>query len=180
MKRVLHGDKDLQRLFAALTEQTFCEELGVADPPLIDYLVNLLIRFVRTDALYPVRSPEGKRLENVVDMAEEAEQRTARPKREVYRHIGDFTLFWAGVYPETLAKKKKPVSRDHLIDYFAQGKRSYRLASQFDENPYEEEAPVLRRLSDEFELCSYGLSCVRQDWEKTVDEISFEENSENN
>ena len=32
------------------------------------------------------------------------------------------------------------------------------------ENPL---APVLRRLSEEFELCAYGLSQVRHEWERS-------------
>jgi hypothetical protein len=56
--------------------------------------------------------------------------------------------------------------RDHLVDYFQQGKRSYYLASTFDQKPYQDEAPVLRRLSEEFELCTYGLNRVRHLWEE--------------
>ena len=57
-------------------------------------------------------------------------------------------------------------SKDRLLDYTAQGKRSYYLASTFEQEPYREEAPVLRRLSSEFELCAYGLNQVRREWEK--------------
>ena len=89
-----------------------------------------------------------------------------RTRREVHRHIGDFTLFWTGVYPEVLRRLRSAASRDHFIDYCEQGKRSYYIASTFDEAPYRDEAPVLRRLSEEFELCAYGLSQVRREWER--------------
>jgi hypothetical protein len=56
--------------------------------------------------------------------------------------------------------------KDHLIDYCEQGKRSYYIASTFDDEPYRDEAPVLRRLSVEFEMCSFGLNRVRREWEK--------------
>ncbi len=45
-----------------------------------------------------------------------------------------------------------------------QGKRSYLIASSYDDEPYQQEAPVLRRLSQDFELCAYGLSQVRREW----------------
>ena len=51
-----------------------------------------------------------------------------------------------------------------------QGKRSYYLASTFDEKPYDREAPILRRLSEEFELCTFGLSRVRHLWEQEAAE----------
>jgi hypothetical protein len=166
MKAVVTDGEALRRLFVATTEHTFQVDLGVADPPLIDYLVDLLIRFIRMDAIFKIRDTVGRRLEEVSDMMIEAEGRQANPRREVYRHIGDFTLFWAGVYPEALSRMKSSDRRDHLVDYFQQGKRSYFLASTFDQKPYEHEAPVLRRLSQEFELCTYGLNRVRHLWEE--------------
>lgn len=165
MERVVTGRESLRNLFAALTEQTFEVEYGVADPPLIDYLTDMLVRFVRLDALFRIRDVLGRRLEEVADMLMEAEQREANPKREIHRHIGDFTLFWTGVYPEALKRLKDFDRKDAMIDYQHYGKRSYYIASTFDEEPYTEESAVLRRLSDEFELCSQGLSHVRREWE---------------
>ena len=42
----------LRRYFAGVTEFAFETRLGVADPPLVDYLSDLLTRFIRTDAVY--------------------------------------------------------------------------------------------------------------------------------
>ncbi len=166
MKPVFADGDSLRRVFAATTEHTFEVDLGVADPPLIDYLVDLLLRFVRMDAIFKIRDTVGQRLEDVAEMMLEADQRQANPRREIYRHIGDFTLFWTGVYPEALSRMKAPDRRDHLVDYFQQGKRSYYLASTFDQKPYDQEAPILRRLSEEFELCTYGLNRVRSLWQQ--------------
>jgi hypothetical protein len=161
-------DHPLRRLFAGLTEQTFSTTLGVADPGLVDYLSLLLSRFVHNDAIYRLRNAQGKRLEEVAEMLIEAEALPpeGRTRREFYRHIGDFTLFWTGVYPEALKRLRSVLSRDHFIDYCEQGKRSYFIASTFDEDPYRQEAPVLRRLSEEFELCAYGLNQVRREWDR--------------
>ena len=166
MAPIQKGEDALRRLFAALTENTFQVDLGVAGPPLIDYLVELLLRFVRMEAIIKIRDAEGRRLEDVAAMLVEAEERLEKPRREIYRHIGDFTLFWAGVYPEALKRLQSEDRRDHLLDYFEQGKRSYLIASTYDDEPYEEEAPILRRLSLDFELCTYGLNRVRSEWEK--------------
>jgi hypothetical protein len=158
----------LRRLFAGLTEQTFQTTLGVADPGLVDYLAILLSRFVHVDSIYRLRNTQGKRLEEVADMLLEAEAMPpeGRTRREVYRHIGDFTLFWTGVYPEALGRLRSVFSKDYFIDYCEQGKRSYFIASTFEQDPYRAEAPVLRRLSEEFELCAYGLNQVRREWER--------------
>lgn len=162
-----NADHPLRRYFSGLTEQTFLTALGVADPGLLDYLSLLLSRFIHLDVLHRLHSATGKTLEEVADMVMEAEALPlGRTRREVHRHIGDYTLFWTGVYPEALKKLRSALRKDHFIDYCEQGKRSYYIASTFEEDPYREEAPVLRRLSEQFELCAYGLSQVRKEWEQ--------------
>lgn len=165
MAQVLAGSQHLRNLFAALTEQTFQVEYGVADPPLIDYLSELLTRFVRLDAIYRFRNLAGQRLEEVAEMLGEAHAREGRPQRELYRHIGDFTLFWTGVYPEALRELRRWDRADALLDYQEQGKRSYLIASRIVDEEHPDETRVLRRLSEEFEVCSDGLRQVRREWE---------------
>jgi hypothetical protein len=167
-------DHPIRRHFAGLTEQTFLSALGVGDPRLCDYLSEMLVRFLHIDALYRLRDTKGKRLEEVVDMMFEAESLPpeGRTRREVHRHIGDFTLFWTGVYPEALNRLRSILTKDHFVDYCEQGKRSYYIASTFEDGPYREEAPVLRRLSERFELWAYGLGQVRKEWERAHPEAN--------
>ena len=161
-------DHPLRRMFGGLTEHAFMQTLGLADPQLTDYLSELLSRFISMNAVYRLRDAEGKRLEEVAAMLLEAEAMPpeGRTRREFHRHIGDFTLFWTGVYPEMLKKLRSAALRDSFIDYCEQGKRSYYIASTFEEEPYRDEAPVLRRLSEGFELVAYGLNQVRREWER--------------
>jgi hypothetical protein len=164
----LRADHPVRRLFAGITEHTFLDVIGMGDPQLVDYLSSLLSRFIHVDEIQRLRDSRGTRLEQVADMLAEAEAlpEEGRTRREVYRHIGDFTLFWTGVYPEALGRLRSVMRKDHFIDYCAQGKRSYYIASTFEDGPYQAEAPVLRRLSEEFELCAYGLNQVRHEWER--------------
>jgi hypothetical protein len=157
----------LSRLFAGVTEHAFVTGLGVADPNLVDYVSAMLSRFLHTDDVYRLRDVAGRPLVEVVDMVSEAtrlppEGRTAR---EYHRHIGDFTLFWTGLFPEALEKKNSALCKDRFIDYCAQGKRSYFIASKFQNEPFQDESKVLRRLSEQFELCAYGLNQVRRSLE---------------
>lgn len=159
--------KVLQRFFSGLTEYVFSSRLGVADPPLIDYLSALLSRFVRNDAIHRLRNVTGRPLAQVADMLEEARMRVGEARREAHRHIGDFTLFWIGVYPEALSRLRSPDRKDHLIDYRGQGKRAYFLASTITvASPEQGSNEVLSRLSDEFDLCAYGLRQVREQWQQ--------------
>jgi hypothetical protein len=76
-------------------------------------------------------------------------------------------------------------SKDALIDYGQQGKRAYWIASTipvektaFEKGPIEigkyeqgsveakaDSSDVLKRLSEQFDLCVYGLAEVRRQWE---------------
>ncbi len=162
-------NKVLCRFFAGLTEYTFTTKLGVADPPLIDYLSEMLAHLVRTDTIYGVRTPTGERLSQVVDMLAEAQARQGAAARRLHRHIGDFTLFWTGLYPE-IAERQRKGKKDSLIDYQAQGKRNYLLASRLPADQQSAPDAVLERLSDRFDLCAYGLGEIRKQWEEREDE----------
>jgi hypothetical protein len=160
----------VRKFFSGLTEFAFACRMGVADPPLVDYLSEMLVRFVRNDEIFSVRGPTGRRLAQVSDMLVEAEARRGEARRNVHRQIGDFTLFWSGVYPEALRRLKDKDKQDSLLDYQAHGKRAYYIASTI---PAESATPgpsVLKRLSHEFEMCMYGLGEVRREWERRRDD----------
>ena len=165
MAPVLTSDAQLKNWFSGLTEQTFEVEYGIADPPLIDYLSDMLVRFVRIDAVFAIRDEVGRRLDQVVDMLREAEFREAESRREVHRHIGDFTLFWTGVYPEGLPRLKQLDRPDCWVNYSETGKRCYLIASEYSDEPHREEAQVLRRLSMLYDTCREGLYRVRREWD---------------
>jgi hypothetical protein len=155
----------LVRMFAGLTEHAFVTKLGVADPTLVDYLSNLLSRFVHTDDVYRLRGAGGAPLKDLVGMVVVAETLPdgGRTRRDYFRHIGDFTLFWTGVYPEAVTAARRKGDPDGVLNFTAQGKRAYRIAGDYDDAG---EAPVWRRLSEEFELCAVGRREVRHEWEE--------------
>ncbi|MFO0947520.1 MAG: hypothetical protein U1D30_16610 [Planctomycetota bacterium] len=160
----------LAKLFAGLTEYTFISELGLTDTQLVDYLSEMLTRFIHRDTIYAIKDASQRRLEEVAEMMVEAERPEHRgeKRREIFRHIGDFSLFWTGVYPEAINTRRNCFRKDSLISYFEQGKKSYFIASTYsDTQEHAEQAPVLRRLSDQFELCAHGLRLVRAHWEES-------------
>jgi hypothetical protein len=154
----------LSRFFAGVTEYAFAVRMGVVDPPLVGYISELLVRFVKSDAIYAVRNPRGERLLQVSDMLAEAQARQGPARRRLHCHIGDFTLFWTGVYPE-IADRMRQGRKDSLLDYCDQGKRNYYLATTLPDDGQSAPDDVLKRLSDNFELCVYGLGEVRRQWE---------------
>src|SRR5262245_34658491 len=108
----------LRRFFSGFAEQTFIVDLGIADTHLIRYLSEMLSRFIHADEVYRLRGPGGRRLEEVAEMMLEAQAMPPGGKtcREFHRHIGDFTLFWTGLYPEAVSRMRSKFSKDSFID----------------------------------------------------------------
>ena len=163
-------DHPLRKLFAGLVEAAFYTEMGLCDPRLVDYLADLLVAFIHTDRLNLLCDTEGKRLDQIELMLaaslDEGESASQFPREfSIHRHIGDYALFWSGLYPERLRLARRPSWNDGVCDYVAQGKRSYAIASDLGGDDSDPPSALLRRLSDGFESCVHGLGLVRKGWE---------------
>ena len=166
----------LRQLFGALTEKSFTEHLGWPDAKVTSYVSNLLVDFASTDQLYKIRNRENQQVDSVVDLLFESEvmleAQSLDRERDVHRHIGDFTLFMAGLFPEYLRRLKsvgRIYHKDFLVDYMKTGKRSYGIVARMADSPSQEEPPLFRKLSDNFELCVTGLGFVRSDLDRMKD-----------
>ena len=103
--RAIPESHPLHRLFRGLTEYAFMNELGIGDPSLVGYVAELLASFVPSQGVWRLRDAQGRQLSQVTAMIAEAEAADdAARRRECHRHVGDYTLFWTGVYPEALGK----------------------------------------------------------------------------
>ena len=160
----------LKRMFTGLVEDAFYARIGVCDPKLVDYLSDLLVSFVHIDSLDLLRDADGNRLDQIgliLAASLDGELSSEFPREfSIHRHIGDYALFWTGLYPERLRLARRPTWSDGVCDYVAQGKRSYRIASDLGGDDSVPPSALLRRLSEEFEACVHGLGLVRQGWER--------------
>jgi hypothetical protein len=86
-------------------------------------------------------------------------------RRLINRYIGDYTLFWTGVYPEQLRARRQG-GVDRLQEYLLQGNRSYVIASELATPDSDPPAALLANLSAQFECCVHGLHLVRESWER--------------
>ncbi len=172
---VPHGHP-LVRLLAGLTERNFAVHLGWPDGDVIRYLAGVLIDFVHVDRLYKIRTAQGRRVEAIAEMLAEGDllhgAQSVDREREVHKHIGDYTLFMTGIFPEfvrRLRASRSVTSSDALLDFVQVGKRSYWIVSEYRYGSYAEKAPFFKKLSENFELCVYGLGYVRADLDRLRD-----------
>jgi hypothetical protein len=164
----------LRALFAELVQRHLLSAAQLNDISIARYIANLLVDFCHVDNLYRVRNAQGKALEDVGEMLIASnpllEGRSFIYEREVRKHIGDYTLFLAGLFPEYLARIHRQKSRlDSFVDYLKAGKESYGVVASFDQFEFRDEAPLFRRLAERFELCVFGLNLVKQDLARQQD-----------
>ncbi len=166
----ISANHPLRRLFANLVAKELPGDRDIAA-----YLADLLIDFVHVDSLYRIRNCRGKRLEEVGEMLVESnpllDARSFEREREVRKHIGDYTLFLTGMFPEYVATlPRRGLRLDSFIDYVKAGKESYRIVAAFDQFDYRHVAPLFRRLAEQFEYCAHGLNRVKGDLEALREE----------
>lgn len=166
--RFLQPDHPLRRLFSGTVQHVFYVDIGMCDPQIADYLTDLLSSLVHMDDIFPFHDACGRRLENLADWINDTQLDPSLPgetrQRTIHRHIGDFSLFWSGVFPEGLRQLTGPGPGDRLNLVLQQGKRSYSIASELTRSNEQPPASVLRRLSERFEYCVYGLNLCRNEW----------------
>jgi len=173
-----HGDSvipqnhPLRMLFQHLVRGNFRRGAQLDDPEVADYVSNMLTEFTHVENLYKIRNARGKRLEDVAEMLIESNPLLDAPsfdrERAVRKHVGDFTLFYTGLFPEAVGSlpKLRPLSVDTFVDYVKAGKESYRIVSAFNMFDYRDEAPLFGRLAYHFEQCVHGLNLVKRDLEQ--------------
>jgi len=154
-------------LFSTLCRKNVLGVVRLERPDIADYLGELLSRFVHVDELRRVRDAMGRPLEDVGEMLLEADRRERTgyflPAREVHRHIGDFILFFLGMFPEWVKAHASTRLPGMYVEWSKEGKRSYRIVSEFRFGPFEREASFYAALADHFEACAFGLNLVRDD-----------------
>jgi hypothetical protein len=159
----------LEPFFHQAVRNSYEGKLGLHDPDVTDYVARLLCEFSQSENLYKVRDDAGRPIEELTDMmlAADPVHGTAPSfdaERALRKHIGDYALFVAGVYPEAIGSNRRLRHRQpSLEELIRAGKESYYIVSQFNLFEYEQEAPLFARLSDRFERCILGLTLVREE-----------------
>ena len=159
----------LQGLFSELIHHHFDRDIGLRDNEVQDYVVNVLTEFCECEQLYKIRNANLRPLHDVGEMLLEADPvfgpaPSFDRERQVRKHIGDYTLFLLGMFPESINHFRLRRQRlESLIDFVKAGKESYYIVSKFDQFEYAKLAPLFSKLAHEFESCVYGLNLVKGD-----------------
>ena len=169
--KVIPESSPLQRFFKEVVERNY-DEVGVRSSEVHAYVANLLAEFCETETLYKIKSADGRPLCDVGEMLLESDPvygpaPSFDRERQVRKHIGDYSLFFTGMFPEGLNQYRLRRSRlEGLIDFVRAGKESYFIVSKFEHFEYAKVAPLFRKMSQEFERLVYGLNQVKNELEE--------------
>jgi hypothetical protein len=160
-------EHSLRQFFHQIVFDTYSSRLGMRDNEVTSYVADLLTEFCEADNMYRVKDANGRAVKEVGEMlkASDPVHGTASSfdeEREVRKHIGDFTLFYTGMYPESTHRLRR-TEGESFVDLVKTGKESYYIVSQFNVFEYAVEAPLFAKLSETFERCLYGLTLVREE-----------------
>lgn len=161
----------LQQLFQDLVARHYAEEIGMRDPEVIAYVSHLLSEFCEAPQLYKIHNDAGRPLHDLGEMILESDPvygpaPSFDRERHVRKHIGDYALFFAGMFPESInAFRLRRQRVENFVDWVKAGKESYYIVSKFDAFEYAKVAPLFARLSRNFEDCVYGLNMVKDELE---------------
>ncbi len=161
----------LRQFFSSLVEKHFSEEAGIRDEQVMQYVTNLLTDFCEGDQLFRLVNAQGRNVTDVGEMLLEADPVYGSApsfdrERQVRKHIGDFTLFFTGMYPESINHSRLRKQRmENFVDFVKAGKESYHIVSKFDCFEYAKVAPMFKSLAEHFEACVYGLNIVKNELE---------------
>ena len=158
----------LQQFFNHIVERNY-EEVGVRQAEVHAYVANLLAEFCEAENLYKIKNADGRSLSDLGEMLLESDPiygpaPSFDRERQVRKHIGDYALFFSGMFPESLNRHRLRRQRlEGFLDFVKAGKESYYIVSKFEHFEYAKVAPLFRRMSEEFERMVYGLNQVKNE-----------------
>ena len=161
----------LEKLFVELVGRHYAQEIGIRDPEVVGYVAHLLTEFCDAEQMMKIRDVSGRPLSDVGEMLLESDPvygpaPSFDRERQVRKHIGDYTLFFAGMFPESINHHCLRRQRlENLVEWVKTGKESYHIVSKFEYFEYAKVAPLFAQLSRKFEDCVYGLNLVKNELE---------------
>ena len=160
----------LRQFFEELVSRNYSSaSVGLSDNEVCGYVANMLCEFCESEQLFKLRDAAGRPLSDVGEMLLEAdpvygECPSFDRERQVRKHIGDYTLFFTGLFPESINHYRLRRQRlENFVDIMKAGKESYYIVSKFEFFEYAKVAPLFRRMSEEFERMVYGLNQVKNE-----------------
>ena len=154
----------IHSLFDLFVIKTLYVERGGRDAAVIDYLGEMLTRYLFTREMFPSAQGSQQIMVYLSDLLEE----TSHPGSahfqnlfEAYRKFADNSLFIVGVFPDSVRRRRFGRRAAMLVDrsYFVtNGRTYYRLAAEHDLAEFTRQRVTLEKLSAYFDIYTEALN----------------------
>ena len=153
-------------LFTCVAVRTTLRQAGVEDQRLSDYVGTILYEFGFRDRAHRIARHDDEVYRYVADIVADLENESGRRRFFLQAHLGNFTLWLAGVFPDYITARASRKGGPSLSYFEEMGVRGYnlaasnRLAKDYD-------------LADTFKLAADAFSRVRLALNRLSDRVFF-------
>jgi hypothetical protein len=148
-------------VFVYVAVRRALREVGLDDAELSDYLAALLLAFGRRDRAWRIAPSDDQVYRYVSDIVADLDAvADARRGFLLRAHLGNFSLWLAGVFPDHVVARQRRRGGPDFGYYEAMGARGFRLASDHRLAREWRLAGIYERAADSFDRLRVGLNRV--------------------
>jgi len=166
---------DHERIYHALLEQRGClrvsnhfyfyimvrnvlRKAGIQDRKVADYVAEMLAEFSRADRARYLVNGAAQALDYFFEMLAALKTADDRTSFTIRAHIGNHSLFLAGVFPQRIRYRAEQRGFPDLRYFEALGQASFRVASDHRLAARYELGPIFATLADRFQTTRLALN----------------------
>jgi hypothetical protein len=147
--------------FYILVRQVF-RRSGIEDRAVADYVAELLAEFTQSERARPMVPGQAAPLEYFFEMLTALRQADDRTAFLLRVHIGNYSLFLSGVFPDRIRFRAEARGFPDLKYYEGLGRAHYRMASDHPLAQRYELANILGTLSERFGTTRMALNDIAE------------------
>ena len=133
---------------------------GLQERTVADYVAEVLAEFARSERARCVVPGPGGPLDYFFEMLAALQTADDRTTFHIRVHIGNYSLFLSGVFPERIRFRAEARGFPDLKYYEGMGRTQYRMASDHRLAQRYELAPILSTLAERFETTRLALNDI--------------------
>ena len=145
-------------LFVCVAVRETLRRVGVTDSRLSNYVAALLHEFGLRDRAYRISPHDDQVYRYVADIIADIDQESGKRRFMLQAHLGNFTLWLSGVFPDRIAHRKHRMGGPDVDYYEAMGTRGFRQAASHHLAHDLDVADVYERAADSFPALRIGLN----------------------
>lgn len=146
------------RLFFYAVLRRLLMELDVNDRAITDYCATMVLTFGRGDRAYRIGEHDENQYAYLVDLVEEAGRTEGERQFRVRVHLGNFSLWLTGIFPDYIAARRSRKGGPALPYYEALGRTGFLLASDHRLAEQYGMGSVLRTAGENFGVLRMALN----------------------